>query len=156
MFGASNELPDEDELTALYDRFLLRFMVDYIGEDFRFLKMLEGDAASRAHHAQLRRARRVARADPRGRSAGQRAAPPSPSCGASSDASRSVASDRRWRSSLDVLRAHAFLCGRAIVTEDDLGFLEHVLWKDPEEHPKVRDATASAGQGLRGARRASC
>src|SRR6266851_8305413 len=42
MFGASNELPDEDELTALYDRFMLRFMADYIGEDFRFLKMLEG------------------------------------------------------------------------------------------------------------------
>ncbi len=42
MFGASNELPDEDELTALYDRFMLRFMVDYISEEFRFLKMLEG------------------------------------------------------------------------------------------------------------------
>src|SRR6202166_2240530 len=42
MFGASNELPDEDELTALFDRFMLRFMVDYIGEDFRFLTMLEG------------------------------------------------------------------------------------------------------------------
>src|SRR5271170_2044807 len=48
MFGASNELPDEDELTALYDRFLLRFVVDYIAEDFRFLKMLEArrEAAS--------------------------------------------------------------------------------------------------------------
>src|SRR6202045_5485474 len=45
MFGASNELPDEEELTALFDRFMLRFMVDYIGEDFRFLKMLEGVAA---------------------------------------------------------------------------------------------------------------
>src|ERR1700693_4435887 len=42
MFGASNELPDEEELTALYDRFMLRFMVDYIAEEFRFLKMLEG------------------------------------------------------------------------------------------------------------------
>src|SRR5579871_3233577 len=42
MFGASNELPDEEELTALFDRFMLRFMVDYISEEFRFLKMLEG------------------------------------------------------------------------------------------------------------------
>src|SRR5208283_4936625 len=46
MFGASNELPDEEELTALFDRFMLRFTVDYIGEDFRFLKMLEGTPAS--------------------------------------------------------------------------------------------------------------
>ena len=36
MFGASNELPDEEELTALYDRFMLRFMADYISEEFRF------------------------------------------------------------------------------------------------------------------------
>src|SRR5713101_6353086 len=42
MFGASNELPDEEELTALYDRFMLRFAVDYIAEEFRFLKMLQG------------------------------------------------------------------------------------------------------------------
>src|SRR5882672_1304256 len=41
LFGASNELPEEEELTALYDRFLLRFVVNYIAEDFRFLRMLE-------------------------------------------------------------------------------------------------------------------
>src|SRR5579885_3148653 len=46
MFGASNELPDEEELTALFDRFMLRFTVDYIGEEFRFLKMLEGQSAA--------------------------------------------------------------------------------------------------------------
>jgi len=32
------------------------------------------------------------------------------------------------------------IAGRDQVTEDDLTFLEHVLWKDPEELPKVRDA----------------
>src|SRR3990172_9223884 len=41
LFGASNELPEEDELQALYDRFLLRFVVGYVKEDFRFLRMLE-------------------------------------------------------------------------------------------------------------------
>src|ERR1700719_1827985 len=41
MFGASNELPDEDELTAPYDRFMLRFKVDYIHGEFRSLRMLE-------------------------------------------------------------------------------------------------------------------
>ena len=34
LFGASNELPEDDELQALYDRFLLRFVVGYIDEDF--------------------------------------------------------------------------------------------------------------------------
>src|SRR2546430_2266911 len=41
LFGATNELPEEDELAALYDRFLLRFVVHYVREDFRFLRMLE-------------------------------------------------------------------------------------------------------------------
>ena len=44
LFGASNELPEDDELMALYDRFLLRFVVRYIAEDFRFLRMLEAAA----------------------------------------------------------------------------------------------------------------
>ena len=42
LFAATNELPEDDELLALSDRFLLRFVVDYIGEDFRFLKLLQG------------------------------------------------------------------------------------------------------------------
>src|SRR6202451_3766584 len=44
MFGASNELPDEDELTALYDRFMLRFMADYITEEHGFIRMMAGRA----------------------------------------------------------------------------------------------------------------
>src|SRR5439155_4122285 len=41
LFAASNELPEDDELLALYDRFLIRFVVDYLEEDFRFLKLLQ-------------------------------------------------------------------------------------------------------------------
>jgi MoxR-like ATPase len=139
MFGASNELPDEDELTALYDRFMLRFMVDYISEEFRFLKMLEGAKpeartvmtfaeldAARAETANVSMASGIIRsvADLRRELAAQQI----------------VVSDRRWKNSLDVLRAHALVLGRNAVTEDDLIFLEHVLWKDPEEQPKVREA----------------
>ncbi|MCA9538450.1 MAG: AAA family ATPase, partial [Myxococcales bacterium] len=41
LIGASNELPDEDdELQALYDRFLVRVMVDYVEADYRFVKLL--------------------------------------------------------------------------------------------------------------------
>ncbi len=142
MFGASNELPDEDELTALYDRFLLRFVVDYIAEDFRFLKMLEARREPGLEHrtwlgiGELEKLREAVRAvgvpgavmrtvaEIRRELAGRQI----------------IASDRRWRAALDVLRAHALLFGRNQVTEDDLLFLEHVLWKDPEERPKVRDA----------------
>src|SRR6267154_352678 len=59
-----------------------------------------------------------------------------------------IVSDRRWRNSLAILRAHALICGRTTVTEDDLTFLEHVLWKDPEELPKVRDAIRRMVKGF--------
>lgn len=142
MFGASNELPDEDELTALYDRFLLRFVVDYIGEDFRFLKMLEARHAPRHDPARvwLGLGELVQLRQELGN-----VTVPGGVMRAVAELRRElarqqiVASDRRWRSALDVMRAHAMLGERDRVTEDDLLFLEHVLWKDPEERPKVRD-----------------
>src|SRR5437899_1761932 len=132
MFGASNELPDEEELTALFDRFMLRFTVDYIGEDFRFLKMLEGLAAGartvlafgeldelRARAAKVNLPGGILRSIEELRR--------------NLAAQQIIASDRRWRNALAVLRAHALIFGRGAVNEDDLLFLEHVLWKDPEE-----------------------
>ena len=138
MFGASNELPDEEELTALYDRFMLRFVVDYIVEDFRFLKMLEGpraEARTTLTFAELESLKADA----------ARVAMPAGMLKSIAELRREllkeqiVVSDRRWKNALDVLRAHALVIDRDSVTEDDLMFLEHVLWKDPEELPKVRD-----------------
>jgi MoxR-like ATPase len=139
MFGASNELPDEDELTALFDRFMLRFTVDYIAEDFRFLKMLEG--AGSAHRTllsfdELNELRAgVASVNVPGGILQALA-----ELRRNLAAVQIIASDRRWRNALAIMRAHAMLLGRARVSEDDVAFLEHVLWKDPEELPKVRDA----------------
>jgi MoxR-like ATPase len=139
MCGASNELPDEEELVALYDRFMLRFVVDYITEEFRFLKMLEADRPAprtTLSFAELDRLRQTARG----------LAIPAAVMRSVADLRRDllaqqiVASDRRWKNSLEVIRAHALVLGRDAVTEDDVLFLEHVLWKDPEERPKVRDA----------------
>jgi MoxR-like ATPase len=138
MFGASNELPDEEELTALFDRFMLRFMVDYIGEDFRFLKMLEGVAPvarttlerGELHELQTRAvAVKVPAAIMRSIAELRR----------NLATQQIIVSDRRWRNSLAIVRAHAFIFGRENAGEEDLLFLEHVLWKDPEELPKVRD-----------------
>jgi MoxR-like ATPase len=147
MFGASNELPDEEELTALFDRFMLRFMVDYIGEDFRFLKMLEGVAAGERTMMTFAELEEV-------RASAASVILPGSILRSIAELRRALASqqiivsDRRWRNSLAILRAHALICGRTTVTEDDLTFLEHVLWKDPEELPKVRDAIRRMVKGF--------
>jgi MoxR-like ATPase len=49
------------------------------------------------------------------------------------------ASDRRYRQSLSLLQAYAYLDGEKEVYEKHLFFLEHVLWRDPAEHEQVRN-----------------
>src|SRR4029077_1476885 len=49
------------------------------------------------------------------------------------------ASDRRYRQSLSLLQARAYIEGQPEVFEKDLFFLEHVLWRDPGEHEQVRN-----------------
>ena len=139
LFGASNELPEDDELMALYDRFLLRFVVNYIAEDFRFLRMLEAAAPAERttiNLAELREMQSQARALPI----------PDYIYRAIADIRRELkkqtieASDRRYRQSLALLQAHAYLTSQQEVRENDLHFLEHVLWRDPAEQNQVRAA----------------
>src|SRR5262249_10808150 len=126
LFAAANELPEDDELLALQDRFLLRFVVDYISEDFRFLKLLQGRppaARTTISLADLEAAR--AEADT--------LRVPGRVLGNLTDLRRElgrrgiVASDRRYAQAVGVLRAHAYLAGREEVGDEDLAFLEHVL-----------------------------
>ncbi len=139
LFGASNELPEDDELLALNDRFLLRFVVDYIGEEFRFLKLLQATPPAARTTLGLEELA-AARAEVAG------VAVPGGVLRAIADLRRElgrrgvVASDRRWAQSLDVLRAHAWLDGRDTAADPDVAFLEHVLWRDPAERQTVRDA----------------
>src|SRR2546428_781072 len=47
-------------------------------------------------------------------------------------------SDRRYKESLSIVRAKAWLQGRAYAVEDDLAVLANVLWDDPASEPLVR------------------
>lgn len=137
LFGASNELPEDEELVALYDRFLLRFTVEYIQEDFRFLHMLRTPAPaarttlSLAELGELQAAVRAVDI-------------PDAVLAVMAEIRRELrakailASDRRYRQSVDLLRAVAYLDGRRAATQTDLFVLEHVLWKEPSEQAGVR------------------
>src|SRR5262247_678730 len=137
LFGASNELPEEEELTALYDRFLVRFVVNYISEDFRFLRMLESHGQATRTSLTLSELRDLQEET-------REVAIPSHVYRSIADIRRELnkkniqASDRRYRQSLSLLQARAYLEGQSEVMEKDLFFLEHVLWRDPAEHEQVR------------------
>ena len=137
LFGASNELPEEEELTALYDRFLVRFVVNYIAEDFRFLRMLESQPQATRTSLTLNELREL-------QEQARSITIPSHVYRSIADIRRALnkksiqASDRRYRQSLSLLQARAYLEGQQEVFEKDLFFLEHVLWRDPGEQEQVR------------------
>src|SRR5207237_9070814 len=132
-----DELPEEEDLTALYDRFLVRFVVNYIVEDFRFLRMLESQAQverTSLNFAELTEMQKQVRD----------VSVPSHVYRSIADIRRELnkksiqASDRRYRQSISLLQAHAYLEGEKEVHEKNLFFMEHVIRRDAGVHEKVR------------------
>lgn len=146
LIGAAGELPNDDELGALYDRFLLRYQVEYVREDYRFLQVLASrEPTPRAilPLAELEAIRARARA----------VEVPGEVLTDLAELRRIladrdiVASDRRWRQSIDLLRGRAALFGRTRVHCDDLDLLAHVLWNEPSEHAVVVEALRQLARG---------
>ena len=146
LVGAANELPDDDELGALYDRFLLRFQVEYVREDYRFLHLLGSrEPVSRATLplAELEALRARARS----------VEVPGVVLKDVAELRRLladrdiIASDRRWRQSIDLRRARAALFGRTRVHCDDLDVLAHVLWTEPSERGVVEEGLRQLAHG---------
>jgi MoxR-like ATPase len=136
--GASNELPEEGAgLEALYDRFVLRRWVDYISDDdgFEALLAMEGEPEIDAVllPSDLATVRAFAeRVDIR------------PILPLFSEIRRAlaqehgiVASDRRWRSCVRIVRANAALNGRLAANGSDLLVLADALWNKPEERAPI-------------------
>lgn len=150
LFGASNELPsEEDELEALYDRFLLRYVVDYIKEDFRFLKMLGTENGISEEGAITSEDLDSCRKE-----AGRVKLPPN-ILKLISRIRKDLAkggitpSDRRYKQSVSLLKSRAYLEGRSEVSEDDLRFLEHVLWREPGQKAEIQSVIHQSLHGWR-------
>lgn len=143
LVGASNELPQEEILAAVYDRFLLRDVVEYVGSDAvwmdllqnpptyvpsTFVSLAEWDAA-RTAVTQVKLPEDVVRAMLQIRKELQKAGV--------------VASDRRWIALTRVLRAAAWLDGETEVGMDHLQVLRYGLWNKPEERGAVKAVLAN-------------
>ncbi|ACL64465.1 ATPase associated with various cellular activities AAA_5 [Anaeromyxobacter dehalogenans 2CP-1] len=136
LFGASNELPDGKELEALFDRFLLRFDVQYLRRPASFRAVVTGPepALPSAFTLQdLLEAQAAAAAVAITDATVDALVAVRDACSAEGI----VASDRRWKKSLRVVQAHAFLAGEAATTPEDLLVLVDALWREPKERAKV-------------------
>jgi len=164
LVGASNELPESEELDALYDRFLIRRKVNQVS------------------NAQVAKLARLAAGRPaEGEAAAAAAAASSSSNGSSSPAGPELimddfrhtataayasvdvpdsvidvlvdlrvflqdkceppiyVSDRRFMKSVQMLQVVAFADGRSAVNEYDCLLLEHVFGNRPDDSHKVRE-----------------
>ena len=136
LFGASNELPDGRELEALFDRFLLRFDVQYllVASNLRsVLSAGEPMVATKLTMDDLRRAQAEVAAvtvtdDTVDALLSIR------------DACRGegiIASDRRWKKALKLVKASAWIAGEKKTCPEDLRILVDSLWREPKERSKV-------------------
>ncbi len=137
--GASNELPeDREELGALWDRFLLRFVVGYIRDPRNFEKLMTGNntqAKTTLTEQELNQARTevdavdISRAIPRIQELRQKMVE-----------MNIPVSDRRWFQALDLIKAQTWLAGKAQASDDDLEILTAALWVEQGQIQQVRQA----------------
>lgn len=138
LVGTSNEFPEEEELQAVYDRFVFRFQPGYIREEENFISMLTATRGPRPDlltFAELEQLQQAAKAIQIDRSVAEAL------LNLKNDLMQEgiLLSDRRWRQiATDVLPARAVLAGRDhIVLEEDAEILQHALWDDPSQVAKV-------------------
>ena len=136
MFGASNELPEEEELAALYDRFILRFDVKYIQESRNWCSLMKSAVSTNGNGTTTTLTLDELQA---AQGEVEKVAFPDGVVNTMRDIKMTlekegiVASDRRWKQTVRVLQARAWLNGRTEVEEQDLELLCDMMWKEPEQ-----------------------
>jgi len=135
LVGLSNELPDggtDGELSALWDRFDLRYTVGYLRDERNFGSMLLLNGKKPQTTITLAEVRQT-----------QKQAATVKVTNSTIQAMVKLwkelkqngftVSDRRLRNSLRFLKANAWLEGRQEITEDDFEILTHIFWTEPEQ-----------------------
>jgi MoxR-like ATPase len=145
-FTAANEFltDDNDDAAALWDRLLVRDSVDYLGESSSFAALLTLDT-SNIIDTTIDFADLVDVIDnvvPNVRLT-QDAVDMLVRLRQELRSAEVIPSDRRWKQSVRVLQANAFLNGRTEVNEDDIYALRYTLWDTLVQKDAVERLTLS-------------
>ena len=148
LVGASNEPPDDDELDALFDRFLLRRWVKPVSRAARpALLELQNGSMPRTHEACKTELKPFTEVEVKELKAIAKATVTIPQevkqliedLLSFLDESGVYVSDRRLVKAATMLRVAAWTSGRTTVTKYDCLLLQHVFWKHPEEAEKISE-----------------
>jgi len=139
LYAASNEVPQGEELGAMYDRFVLKYYVNYVKEDssvdalFLGIDKVQMPALSLADVDTMQAiAKNPTKED---------VMPVLPALKAirhDIEEEGIQVSDRKWVQSVRILKAYSMLNEHAHIEVSDLEILENVLWSNIEQRSKVR------------------
>lgn len=138
LIGASNEMPQDESLAALWDRFLFRIWVDPIRNRDALRGLLKSKGEPKV--AATLSASDLATL----RAAVDAVVVPDDVLDAVLDLRDALSqehgitvSDRRWRKCVKLIAAHAVFNGRMVAERMDVMILADSLWRTPEERAKV-------------------
>jgi MoxR-like ATPase len=147
--GASNELPeDREELGALWDRFIMRYVVDYLKDDRNFERLLKLDPMAGTTRTTIT-ADELSQAQ-----AGcsqvrvDKALPLIAQLRKMLQELQIQISDRRWRAVIGIVQANAWLDGRDAANENDLAPLTAALWVEKDQIRQIRQAIIALANPL--------
>ncbi|MGC8229318.1 AAA family ATPase [Pseudobacillus badius] len=133
IIGSSNEYPEDEEgLKALFDRFLLRFEVEYVKDDNHFISMLKENTSPLLPSMTLEELNNL-------QFFTEMVSIPEEVYEKLAEVRMALndegirPSDRRFKQSLSVLKAKALIKQRQHVVVNDIVFLENALWETPDQ-----------------------
>lgn len=141
LVGASNEVPQAEGLGAFYDRFVLRYFVEYVREESSVRKLftgLDNVAIPTMSVQDVLDLRTLSEAVTMPASIEDLLVKIRRAC----EQAQIMVSDRKWRQIVQVVKATTVLEGRTVIEEDDLVILNHMLWSDPGQIPEVKQLIA--------------
>jgi len=140
IIGTSNELPvGEQDLSAIYDRMIVKIYVRGIEDKENFGAMINNQSdfevtkSSMVSLTEIFKARKEVSNVEMGEGVLSRLIV------LRQELSKAgvYPSDRTFKLCIKALKANAYLEGRKEVTDDDILFLRHILWYDPDEESTV-------------------
>lgn len=136
IIGASNELPEGEELGALFDRFQFRLIVNYIQEPGNFIKMLRMNDEVDLPKLSIIELKQ-AQLEVKEVEVPEALYDTLYEIRADLEMEGVIVSDRRFRQSIRALQSMAWVEGRKVVTDDDFRILQHMFWTAPQEVKRV-------------------
>ena len=140
MVGASNEMPEggaDGQLAALWDRFEMRFVVEYIKDKGSFHKLLSINKSlepkTKVNVSEIVKAMEEIDDIELGEAESLIV-----DLWDAFNKNGFRLSDRKWRNSLRYMKANAWLGGRTSLTDDDVMVIKDMAWSTPDQIKPIR------------------